>query len=66
MVVVRLTLLPPINEMGLATVISPAVEFVKLTVRLVTKFAEELPKLNQEFETVPLLSLMRIEASPEG
>ena len=63
---VRLTLDDPIKRAVFPIVILPAVALVKLTVRSSTKFAEDVPKLNEEFETVPLLSLMRIEAKPDG
>ena len=66
LVVVRFRFLPLINDAGFPTVILPAVALVKFTVRSSTKLAEELPKLNAEPETVPPLSLIRIEARPNG
>ena len=64
--VVRFRLLPLTNEVALATVIAPEVEFVKLTVRLLTKLEGDEPNRNEEFETVPPLSFTRIDASPAG
>jgi len=64
--VVRIRLLPFANEVALATVITPEVEFVKLTVRLLTKLEGDVPNRNEEFETVPPLSFTRIDASPAG
>ena len=62
---VRLRALPVVNEVELPPEIEERL-FVKLTVRLFTKFAEDVPKPNEEFETVPPLSLTRIEARPAG
>ena len=66
LVVVRFSLLPLTNDVALATVIAPELEFVILTVRLLTKLAGDEPNRNEEFETVPPLSFTSIEARPDG
>ena len=65
-VVVRFRFFPLMNEAGLASVITPELVLVKLTVRLFTKLADDAPNPNEEFETVPPLSFTRIEARPDG
>ena len=62
---VRLRLLPLMNEAELASVIVPADPLVKFTVKWLTKLADEVRKLNEEFEIVPLLSFTNIEARPD-
>ena len=62
----RFRMLPLMNEVELASVITPELALVKLTVRLFTKLADDVPNPNEEFETVPPLSFTRIEARPDG
>ena len=58
---VRLRLLPLVNDVALPTEITSEVALVKLTVRLITKVANDAPNPNEEFESVPLLSFTRHE-----
>ena len=62
---VRLRALPLVNDVELPTEIEDE-PLVKLAVRLLTKLADDVPKLSPEPEMAPELSFMRIEASPLG
>ena len=63
---VRLRALPLANDVSLPTEMVPEVALVKLTVKLLTKLADDAPNPNEEFETVPPLSFTKIEARPDG
>ena len=62
---VRLRLLPDVNDAALPSVMAPVV-LVKLTVKLLTKLAADVPKPSDDPETAPPLSLIKIDASPAG